>query len=89
MKVKMCSALIIGHRFVKRCLKYKLEYNLDGYDHVFFLGVSGMKLEGLENEIDIIEHLGVKLVIIDIGSNDLCKLRYDSSYFAQKAIEIA
>ena len=90
----MSSALILGHSFTKRAQRYLLNSKSDllklkQYEHVFFHGIGGMTVESIRNELDMIKNLeNIKVVIIDIGSNDLTT-NIKTTKLCRKVIKIA
>ena len=72
------AAVIIGHSFVKRAQKYVLDsktkmLQLNQYSHVFFHGISGLKVDKVRQELHMISDLECSVCILDVGSNDLCR----------------
>ena len=90
----MSYALIIGHSFVKRCQRYVIQskssmFQLNQYSHVYFHGVGGAKVRTMDNEMDIIAHLDVKCVILDIGSNDIGDIQVSTWDIAHDILRLA
>ena len=71
------SALIIGHSFVRRMRDHvwhndSLNLGLDQFSEVHWHGVGGMTLQSLWQESSLIVSLAPHVLVLDIGSNDLC-----------------
>ena len=68
--------LVLGHSFVRRMKYYlhekqDLKLNLQQYSYIYYHGVGGYKLQDLWSEISLVQELQPKVVLLDIGCNDL------------------
>ncbi len=72
------TVLILGHSFVTRLTKFAVDNHLLGFNlaqqqcEIFFHGIPGLRMEGLKQEVGMVESLKPDIVFIDIGTNDLC-----------------
>ena len=90
--------LIIGHSFVRRLCEYvrspRHDFDADlglqaQYKHVFYHGIGGLTLSKLFHEIPLVRELAPRVVIIDIGTNDLSRDNVLPATLAARIVECA
>ena len=90
------SILILGHSFVSKLRTYahlnhgniNMGAPLDKVT-VFMRGIPGAYLSGIMQEVDLIQELRPKLVILQIGSNDLSSPTVNPVSLAEEIIQFA
>ena len=86
------SALIIGHSFVRRMSEFRRSHPLDlrrQFPYIFMEGKGGQTVKGLWSEADLIRTTEPRVVVLDIGSNDLCDPIMSPVDLALNIIELA
>ena len=86
------SALIIGHSCVHRMQLYLKKKPLDlrrQFPYVFVEGLGGATVNSLWQEMSFITTIEPKVVVIDIGTNDLCSHHISPLDLALNIVELA
>ena len=63
--------------------------DIDAYKHIYYHGISGAHLYTLYEEVQFIKNLSVDIVLLEIGSNDLCNSHTDPNKLAWDIINFA
>ena len=72
------SVLILGHSFVRRLQKYLVETEGDNslqlcqFNSIRFCGLSGAVVSDLWSKLALVREVTPDIVLLEIGSNDLC-----------------
>jgi hypothetical protein len=68
---------------------HKRNFDLNQYSYIFTEGIRGGNILSLENSVDFIFDLNPDVLVIDIGSNDLCSLWVGPQSLAQQIFVFA
>ena len=86
------AALIIGHSFVRRMQEFLVDHPLDvgrQYPYVFTEGKGGKTVTTLWSDTQFISTIEPRVVVLDIGSNDLCNPSVGPVDLSFKIIELS
>ena len=93
-------ALVLGHSFVRRLKDFAAQNHSDGpYDlnlrlsnvcSIIFLGIGGRTVDKLiRNDLDKIRSAAPNIVVLELGSNDLCDKGSDPETIALSIVALA
>lgn len=87
-------ALVVGDSFIKRLKDYRInvmhssDYNVHG-TYVEIQGYPGIDIQGLQSNIRYSSCFRYHVVIINCGSNDLCKRNHTPEWLVNQLLSLA
>ncbi len=84
-------ALIFGHSFTKRMERYLTLKPLDlnqQYSYIFTQGIPGATVETLTDHIEFIRDVDPCVLLLDLGSNDLCDPNVSHFTYSRQLISL-